>query len=177
MGYDIAGAIGVGLAKESDEVFALLGDATFLLSPSDLAVAVQHGRKVTIVVSDNQGMRSIRGLETRTVATPYANLFQLRNPFSYQLGDPLNFDIAKIAEGFGVTSFSAETRHGFEAALAKARNLPGPCLILAKTDVERAPVVAGAWWDIAPASVSRDGELGELREQYEQARRKQRYYF
>jgi 3D-(3,5/4)-trihydroxycyclohexane-1,2-dione acylhydrolase (decyclizing) len=176
MGYDIAGAIGVGLATESGDVFALLGDATFLLSPSDLAVAVQHGRKITVVVSDNQGMRSIRGLESRTVANPYANVFRARDPFSYQLGDPLSFDIARIAEGFGMPSFKVQTREEFAAALAKARDIQGPCVIVVKTDVDRSPSVLGAWWDIGPASTSRDGSLGELREQYEQARLKQRLY-
>jgi 3D-(3,5/4)-trihydroxycyclohexane-1,2-dione acylhydrolase (decyclizing) len=176
MGYDIAGAIGVGLANESGDVFALLGDATFLLSPSDLAVAVQHGRKITVIVSDNQGMRSIRGLESRTVANPYANVFRVRDPFSYQLGDPLSFDIARIAEGFGTPSFSAETREEFAAALAKARDLQGPCVIVVKTDVDRSPSVPGAWWDIGPASRSHDGSLDELRQQYEQARQKQRVY-
>jgi 3D-(3,5/4)-trihydroxycyclohexane-1,2-dione acylhydrolase (decyclizing) len=176
MGYDIAGAIGVGLAKESGEVFALLGDATFLLSPSDLAVAVQHRRKITVIVSDNQGMRSIRGLESRTVANPYANIFRYRDPFSYQLGDPLTFDIARIAEGFGTTPFCAETRQEFTAALAKAREVPAPCVIVVKTDVDRSPSIPGAWWDIAPASTSRDDSLDDLRRQYEQAREKQRYY-
>jgi 3D-(3,5/4)-trihydroxycyclohexane-1,2-dione acylhydrolase (decyclizing) len=176
MGYDIAGAIGVGLAKESGEVFALLGDATFLLSPSDLAVAVQHGRKITVIVSDNQGMRSIRGLEARTVANPYANVFMHRDPFSYQLGDPLSFDIARIAEGFGTPSFSAETRQEFTAALANARELQGPCVIVVKTDVDRSPSIPGAWWDIAPASVSRDGSMDDLRQQYEQGRQAQRYH-
>jgi 3D-(3,5/4)-trihydroxycyclohexane-1,2-dione acylhydrolase (decyclizing) len=177
MGYDIAGAIGVGFAKESGEVFALLGDATFLLSPSDLAVAVQHGRKITVIVSDNQGMRSIRGLESRTVANPYANVFQYRDPFSYQLGDPLNFDLVRIAEGFGATSFGAATRQDFVAALAKARELQGPCVIVVRTDVDRSPNVPGAWWDIAPAATSRDGSLDTTRDQYEQAQRSQRYYF
>jgi 3D-(3,5/4)-trihydroxycyclohexane-1,2-dione acylhydrolase (decyclizing) len=176
MGYDIAGAIGVGLANESGDVFALLGDATFLLSPSDLAVAVQHGRKITVIVSDNQGMRSIRGLESRTVANPYANVFRVRDPFSYQLGDPLSFDIARIAEGFGTPSFSAETREEFAAALAKTRDLQSPCVIVVKTDVDRSPSVPGAWWDIGPAATSRDGSLDELRQQYEQARQKQRLY-
>lgn len=177
MGYDIAGALGVELAGETDgEAFALLGDATLLLSPSDLAVAVQHDRKVTVVICDNQGMQSIRGLEARTVASPYANVFQHRDPVTYALGEPLSFDLAKIGEGFGVTTFTAETRAGFTAALTQARDEPGSCLIVVKSDVGRAPAVKGAWWDISPAEVSRDGAVDDLRRVFDEGKATQRLH-
>lgn len=175
MGYDIAGAIGVGLTLDKGEVFALLGDGTFLLSPSDLAVAVQHHRKITVIVVDNQGMRSIRGLERRTVGDPYANLFEFRDPFTYKLGDPVNFDLAAIGRGFGMKTFEVETQQEFEEALYNARETLVPCLLVVRSDVERAPVFDSPWWDISPAEVSESDEVGGLRAKYESNRQSQRW--
>jgi 3D-(3,5/4)-trihydroxycyclohexane-1,2-dione acylhydrolase (decyclizing) len=177
MGYDIAGAIGVGLAPNAGRVFALLGDATFLLSPSELAVAVQHRRKITVIIADNQGMQSILGLEARTVANPYANAFQYRDPFTYELQDPIGFDLARIGQGFGVSVWSASTRDDFQTALQASSEVEGPSLIVVNSDVGRAPEVEGAWWDIAPAAVSANGEVDQLREIHERGRENQRFHY
>jgi 3D-(3,5/4)-trihydroxycyclohexane-1,2-dione acylhydrolase (decyclizing) len=177
MGYDIAGAIGVGLAPGAGEVFALLGDGTFLLSPTDIAVAVQHRRKITVVVSDNQGMRSIQRLESRNVARPYANIFEYRDPYSYELDSAIGFDIGKIAEGLGAKVLTASTREEFEKALQVSREHTETCLIVVTTDVERAPAVDSPWWDIAPAEVSLDGQVDDLRATYEVGQQAQRFYY
>jgi 3D-(3,5/4)-trihydroxycyclohexane-1,2-dione acylhydrolase (decyclizing) len=176
MGYDIAAAIGVGLTLDNGEVFALLGDGTLLLSPSDLAVAVQHRRKITVVVPDNQGMRSIRGLEKRTVGDPYANIFDFRDPFTYELGDPVKFDLEAIGRGFGMRTFSVETRSELESALKVARKSTISCLVVIQSDVERAPVFDSPWWDISPAEVSSSDGVKALRDIYEEKRQLQRWY-
>ena len=55
MGHEIPAAIGVRMAGGPEgEVVALIGDGTFVMSPSDLVSAVQEGLKVTVVVADNQ---------------------------------------------------------------------------------------------------------------------------
>ncbi|WP_162464946.1 MULTISPECIES: thiamine pyrophosphate-dependent enzyme [unclassified Mycolicibacterium] len=177
MGYDIAGAIGVGLAPGDGQVFALLGDGTFLLSPSDLAVAVQHRRKITVIVSDNQGMRSIRRLESRNVAQPYANTFEYRDPYSYDMDNPIGFDIGKIAEGMGARVLTATTREEFGTALQVSRDCPEPCFIVVTTDAERAPAVDSPWWDIAPPEVDADGQLDAARETYKRGQEAQRFHY
>lgn len=177
MGYDIAGAIGVGLADGAGEVFALLGDGTFLLSPTDIAVAVQHRRKITVVISDNRGMRSIRNLETRNMTSPYANLFQFRDPFSYGLEDDVSFDLASISRGLGAQVFSAATRDELAAALQSARESSVPCVIVVSTEIDRATRVESPWWDIPPAQVSENDELDTPREIYTRGQHQQRFYY
>ncbi len=44
MGYEINGALGVKLAEPKREVFALVGDGSYLMSHSELATAIQERR-------------------------------------------------------------------------------------------------------------------------------------
>ena len=62
MGYEIPGAIGVKLADPSREVFAFVGDGTYLMMPTEIVTAVQEGVKIIIVLVDNHGFASIGGL-------------------------------------------------------------------------------------------------------------------
>ena len=43
MGYEIPAAIGVRLAAPDREVFALVGDGTYLMLPTEIVTAVQEG--------------------------------------------------------------------------------------------------------------------------------------
>ena len=57
MGYDIPGAIGVGLARPNDgEVYVFLGDGNYLLHPMELKTAVQEGIKLTVILLKNDGI-------------------------------------------------------------------------------------------------------------------------
>jgi 3D-(3,5/4)-trihydroxycyclohexane-1,2-dione acylhydrolase (decyclizing) len=177
MGYDIAGAVGVKLAQSDAEVYAVLGDATFILSPADLAVAVQHRLKITLIVCDNQGMQSIRGLERRLVAHPYANIFEFRDRLTYESSGPVGFDVARIGEGLGAAVFAVGTRAELQAALEAAREEGRPCLIVVKSDTSRGPSRDEVWWDIAPAEVSESAEVAELRTTYQRRRQEQRFHY
>ena len=177
MGYDIAGAIGVRLAQPEGEVFALLGDATFILSPSDVAVAVQHHLKITVVVCDNHGMRSIRGLEGSLVARPFANIFDFRDPQTYATGDAVHFDIGRIGEGLGACVYRATTKEELSDALAAARAEDRSCLIVVTVDNGRTTTGSDVWWDIAPAEVSQHADVSQLRSAYERRREEQRFHY
>ena len=45
MGYEICGALGVQLAEPEKEVYAMVGDGSFLRLHSELYTAVQEGAK------------------------------------------------------------------------------------------------------------------------------------
>jgi hypothetical protein len=64
MGYEISAAIGVKMADPTREVYAFVGDGTYLMMPSEILTAVQEGMKVIIVVVDNHGFASIGGLSS-----------------------------------------------------------------------------------------------------------------
>ena len=62
MGYEIAGAIGVKMAAPERDVYAVVGDGSYLIMPSELVTAVQEGVKIYVVILDNSGYKSIGGL-------------------------------------------------------------------------------------------------------------------
>src|SRR5690606_21764188 len=55
MGYEIAGGLGVKLARPEADVVVMLGDGSYLMMNSEIATSVMMGRKLTIVVLDNRG--------------------------------------------------------------------------------------------------------------------------
>ncbi len=64
MGHEIPAAIGARLAApEAGEVYALIGDGTWLMGNSELVTAVQEGVKVTVLVIENHGYQSIHALQ------------------------------------------------------------------------------------------------------------------
>jgi 3D-(3,5/4)-trihydroxycyclohexane-1,2-dione acylhydrolase (decyclizing) len=62
MGYEIAGGLGVKLAEPEREVYVLVGDGSYLMLSADIITSVQEGYKLTIVLMDNDGYKSICAL-------------------------------------------------------------------------------------------------------------------
>ena len=54
MGYEIAGGLGVKMAREDAEVYVLVGDGSYLMLNSEIVTSVATGHKLTVVVLDNQ---------------------------------------------------------------------------------------------------------------------------
>ena len=64
MGYEIAAALGAKLAEPEREVFALVGDGSYVMLHSELLTSLQEGLKINVVVFDNQGFQCIDNLQT-----------------------------------------------------------------------------------------------------------------
>ena len=62
MGYEIAGGLGVKMADPEREVYVLVGDGSYLMMSSEIVTSIQEGYKLTIVLMDNAGFKSIGGL-------------------------------------------------------------------------------------------------------------------
>ena len=62
MGYELPGAIGVKLAAPEREVYALVGDGSYLMSPGELATAVALRARIVVVLIQNHGYASIGAL-------------------------------------------------------------------------------------------------------------------
>ena len=62
MGYEVAGGLGVKMADPEREVYVLMGDGSYLMLSSEIVTSIQEGYKLTIVLLDNEGFKSIGGL-------------------------------------------------------------------------------------------------------------------
>ena len=76
MGYEIAGGLGVKMADPNREVYVMVGDGSYLMLANEIVTSIQEGMKLTIVLIDNRGYKSIgalsRSLGTQGFGTRYA---------------------------------------------------------------------------------------------------------
>ena len=59
MGYEIAGGLGIKMADPEREVYVLVGDGSYLMLSADIVTSIQEGYKLTIILMDNNGYKSI----------------------------------------------------------------------------------------------------------------------
>ena len=69
MGYEIAGGLGVKLARPERDVVVLVGDGSYLMMNSEIATSVALGLKLVIVVLDNRGFGCINRLQRPAAAS------------------------------------------------------------------------------------------------------------
>lgn len=177
MGYEIPGAMGVKLADPSREVYAFVGDGTYLMMPSEIVTAVQENIKIIIVLVNNHGFASIGGLSQSLGSSGFGTRFCLRDSKSGQLdGEYLPIDFAANARSLGAHAINAHTIEEFRQALQEARSTPKTTVIVVET--ERDVRVPGyeSWWDVAVAETSTIDSVSQARKEYEEALKKERYF-
>ena len=126
MGYEIAGAFGSKLASPAQEVYAMVGDGSFLMLHSEMVTARQEGKKIVVLLFDNGGFGCINNLQMGKGIDSLAT--ELR--YGAEAGtDYVAIDYAKVAEGYGYRGLTARTPEELRAALKEARAAEGGVLI------------------------------------------------
>jgi len=169
MGYEIAGGVGVKLARPDAEVVVLVGDGSYLMANSEIATAAMLGAKITIVVLDNGGFGCINRLQMATGGANFNNLF--RDTKHEQLPE---IDFRAHAAALGATAEKVASIAELETALAASRQQKGPVVIVLETDPLVATAAGGTWWDVAVPEVSARAEVRKAREAYEVALKQRR---
>lgn len=179
MGYELPAGLGVRLAQPTGEVFVFVGDGTFMLQPTELITATQENLKLTVIVSENHGFQSIRGLQMARAGHSFGNEFRHRDDESNRLeGDYVKLDFAKTAAGMGAKTWNVKTPDALRDALREARRETGTCVIVAEIEPHRYCPASGVWWDVAAAEVSQDPVTQKLRAEFtEQRDQLQRLYY
>ena len=80
MGYEIAGGLGVKLARPERDVVVMVGDGSYLMMNSEIATSVAMGLKLTIVLLDNRGFGCINRLQGSCGGESFNNLLDDRAP-------------------------------------------------------------------------------------------------
>jgi 3D-(3,5/4)-trihydroxycyclohexane-1,2-dione acylhydrolase (decyclizing) len=178
MGYEIPASLGVRMAQREGEVYALVGDGTYLMNPTELVTALQEKWKITLVISENHGYQSIHRLQKGRAGHSFGNEFRSRDGKANRLdGEFLTIDFARNAESMGARVWRVAGADAVQQALRDARKETRSCVIVVETEKYRFPPSSEVWWDVAPAEATQDSTTRELRAQYEKARGDlQRYY-
>jgi 3D-(3,5/4)-trihydroxycyclohexane-1,2-dione acylhydrolase (decyclizing) len=169
MGYEIAGGLGVKLARPEAEVVVMVGDGSYLMANSELATAVMLGAKITVVLLDNRGFGCINRLQ---MATGGANFNNLLKDARHEVLPEIDF--AAHAASLGARARKVQSVADLETAIAESRREKGPAVIVIDTDPLPSTEAGGAWWDVAVPAVSTRQEVQKARAAYEVALKRQR---
>ena len=164
MGYEIAGGLGVKLARPEREVIVMVGDGSYLMMNSEIATSVMLGAKLIIVVLDNRGYGCINRLQQACGGAPFNNMLDdcEQGP---QGAPPIDF--AAHARALGAQAEHVANVAELEAAMQRARAADRTYLISIDTDAARTTDDGGWWWEVAVPEVSAREGVRAARAQYE----------
>ncbi len=165
MGYEIAGGLGVKMARPERDVYVMVGDGSYLMMAQEIVTAVQERIPLTILLLDNHGFSSIGGLSASVGCDGFGTRYTV------------DVDFVANAASMGAHAVRASTRAEIRTEIEQARGRAGVNVIVIPVDREQRVGGYDCWWDVPVAETSRLPDVQRARAAYEDARRKARNYF
>ncbi|TWI54934.1 3D-(3,5/4)-trihydroxycyclohexane-1,2-dione acylhydrolase (decyclizing) [Pseudomonas duriflava] len=155
MGYEVNAALGVKMAEPEREVYALVGDGSYMMLHSELATSIQERQKINVILLDNMTFGCINNLQMEHGMDSFGTEFRYRNPETGKLdGGFVPVDFAMSAAAYGCKTYRVKTLDELHAALEDARRQTVSTLIdikvLPKTMIHKYL----SWWRVGGAEVS-----------------------
>ena len=169
MGYEIAGGLGVKMARPDADVVVIVGDGSYMMMNSELATSVMLGLKLTVVVLDNRGFGCIDRLQRATGGASFNNLLDTAR---HQV--PSAIDFAAHAASMGTVATHVNTIEELEAAMIESRSCDRTVVFVIDTDPATGTGAGGHWWDVVVPEVSDRAEVVVAREAYDAALKRRR---
>ena len=157
MGYEISGALGVKFAiGDEREVYAMVGDGSFIMLHSELLTAVQEHKKINICVFDNASFGCINNLQNGQGNESLCTELRYRNPETGRHdGKFISVDFAAIARAYGAKAYTVRTMAELEAAIADSKAVRNqPVLFDIKVLPKSMTDGYGSWWRVGSVEVS-----------------------
>ncbi|MCT4333057.1 3D-(3,5/4)-trihydroxycyclohexane-1,2-dione acylhydrolase (decyclizing) [Paracoccus sp. YLB-12] len=162
MGYEIAGAMGLKLARPDREVICFVGDGSYMMANSELATAVMRRVPFTVVLTDNRGFGCINRLQQGCGGEQFNNLYKDCN-----VEVQPQIDFVAHATSMGAHAVKASGIADLETQIAAARDREIPTVIVIDTTAATGPgdglKGAGHFWDVA---VPAEGGTEKLKQTY-----------
>ena len=171
MGYEVAGGLGVKMARPDHEVIVIVGDGSYLMLNNELATSVMLGQKIIVVVTDNFGYACITRLQKACGGAPFNNMFEdcAHGPH----GIP-KIDFAANARSLGAAAETVGSIAKLRDAMQRARASDKSYLISIVIDGPQCTPEGGSWWEVGIPEVSSRQTVVEARKQLDAAKKKQR---
>jgi 3D-(3,5/4)-trihydroxycyclohexane-1,2-dione acylhydrolase (decyclizing) len=177
MGYEIAGGLGAKMAAPEREVYVMVGDGSYLMLSQEIVTAVQEGIKINIILINNHGFASIGGLSESLGSNGFGTRYLARDEASGQLdGARLPVDFAANARSLGAYVIAAKTILDFRVALEEAKKQTRTTVIYVETDREQRVGGYESWWDVPVAETSEMKSVQAAYQNYEESKKKERYF-
>jgi 3D-(3,5/4)-trihydroxycyclohexane-1,2-dione acylhydrolase (decyclizing) len=158
MGYEIAGALGVKMARPQQEVIVMVGDGSYMMMNSELATSVLLGQKLIIVVLDNRGYGCIERLQLNTGSPSFNNMLDDCIP---EGGEASRIDFAMHGAAMGADAVHVKNVADLKTAMVKARAAKRTQVLVIDTTHTRITREGGCWWEVGIPEVSARPEVNQ----------------
>ena len=128
MGYEIAGAMGIKMAKPKQDIIVFCGDGSYLLWNSDIYSSVLYDQKLIIILCDNGGHMVINRLQLAKGGKEYLSNLKAANTKKL-----FNVDFVQHAKSMGAEAERVESITELEQAFLRAKKSDKTYLISIKT--------------------------------------------
>ena len=170
MGYEIAGGVGVKLAKPEREVIVFVGDGSYLMMNSEIATSILLGLKIIVVVLDNQGYGCIERLQGASGSPGYNNMLATSVA---EGGQHVPIDFALHARAMGAEAVHVKDVADLKAEMVRARAATRTQVLVIDTTHTRT-TEGGCWWEVGIPEVSERSEVQAAHERYLAGKQQQR---
>lgn len=173
MGYELGAAIGAKMAQPEGEIYAVIGDGTYMLMNSEIFTSVMLDTKLIVVVLDNRGFACISRLQDSCGADQFNNLL---DHGTLTVGGPApTINFAAHANAMGALSESVSRLEDLPAALQRARAADKTYVVTLKTRTDIS-MQGGSWWQVGIPEVSAKKSVTDARVEWQESGRKNQPY-
>lgn len=177
MGYEVSGALGIKMAEPEKEVYAMVGDGSYLMLHSELVTSLQERKKINVLLFDNATFGCINNLQMNNGMNSFGTEFRYRNPETGRLdGELIKIDFAQSAAGYGVKTYRVHTLEELEEAIADAKKQTVSTLIDIKVLPKTMCNDYEQWWHVAVAGVSNNPKVQQAYMRKEESLKQARQY-
>ena len=178
MGYEIAGALGVKMARPDREVYAVVGDGSYLMLNHEIVTSLQEGHKITVVLLDNHGYQCIHNLQRSCGSAGFGNEFRHRDSDTGP-ADRRERDRGlrgQRAQPGRRPRSPPERKRSWCARWTRPARRPRTCVVYVPVE-PTTPLPGYSWWDVPVAAESDSAEVQAARRGYQKALRSRRFYY
>ena len=161
MGYEVNAALGVKLAEPDREVYAMVGDAAYMMLHSELPQSIAEGVKINVILFDNMTNGCINNLEIGHGQESYGTEFRFRTPTGLD-GGFVPIDFAMNARSYGCVAYTVHTAEELKAAIEDSKKQKVSTLIDVKVLPKTMVHGYGDWWRVGVAQVSKSEKIHKI---------------
>ncbi len=171
MGYEVAGGLGVKMARPDKEVIVIVGDGSYLMLNNELATSVMLNHKIIVVLTDNLGYACITRLQKACGGAPFNNMIE--DCLQGAHGAPI-IDYVANARSLGANAEEVKSVQALQAAMIRARASDKSYLISIRIDGPQSTPEGGCWWEVGIPEVSARKTVVAARKKLDVDKKKQR---
>lgn len=161
MGYEVNAALGVKLAEPDREVYAMVGDAAYMMLHSELPQSIAEGVKINVILFDNMTNGCINNLEIGHGQGSYGTEFRFRTSTGLD-GGFVPVDFAMNARSYGCVAYTVHTADELVAAIEDSKKQKVSTLIDVKVLPKTMVHGYGDWWRVGVAQVSKSEKIHKI---------------